>query len=61
MEKSNKKAAGLVTQAAHQIQRQHNKSTRARIKAFIISLACWGLMPVRLADWVIQRGGLRDA
>lgn len=58
---ANKKAAGLVTQAAYQIQHQHNKTIRARIKAFIISLACWGLMPVKLADWVIQRGGLRDA
>lgn len=59
MEKSNKKAAGLVTQAAYQnTQRNHTKSVAKNI---IISLACWGLIPIRFADWVIQRGGLRDA
>lgn len=61
MEKSNKKAAGLLTHAAYQIQHPHNKTIRTRIKAFIICLACWGLMPVKLTDWIIQRGGLRDA
>lgn len=61
MGKSNKKAAGLLPHAAYQIQVPHNKTIRPRIKAFIIYLTCWGLMPVKLADWVIQRGGLHDA
>lgn len=58
---TNKKAAGLLTQAAYQNARTHDKSTRARIKAAIVTMACWGLMPVNLADWIIQRGGLHDA
>ncbi|MCK9381959.1 MAG: hypothetical protein M0P95_12975 [Sulfuritalea sp.] len=31
------------------------------IKTLIVRLALWGLLPVVLADWLIQRGGLRDA
>jgi len=27
--------------------------------ALFVALACRGLMPVKLADWIIQRGGLR--
>ena len=27
-------------------------------KSSIIKLALWGLLPIKLADWVIQRGGL---
>lgn len=61
MEKSNKKAARLLTHAAYQIQQPHNKTIRTRIKAAIVALACWGLMPLKLANWIIQRGGLRDA
>jgi hypothetical protein len=29
------------------------------LKAIIVNLALWGLIPARLADWLIQRGGLR--
>ena len=32
---------------------------RSRIKAIIINLALWGLIPAALATWLIQRGGLR--
>ena len=31
----------------------------ARIKAATATLAMWGLIPVTLADWLIQQGGLR--
>ena len=27
-------------------------------KSSIIKLALWGLLPIKLADWFIQRGGL---
>lgn len=43
-----------------------SKSTRnftgfaARIKAAIVTLALWGLLPVTVADWLIYLGGLRD-
>ncbi len=33
--------------------------TRARVKALIMSLACWGFISADLASWLIQRGGLR--
>lgn len=32
----------------------------ARIKAVIVTLALWGLLPVAVADWLINLGGLRD-
>jgi len=32
----------------------------ARIKAVIVTLALWGWLPVWLADWLINLGGLRD-
>lgn len=37
------------------------KSTpiRARVKALIVRLAIAGLIPIGLADWLIQRGGMR--
>jgi hypothetical protein len=33
-------------------------NARRRIKNSIIKLALWGLIPIKLADWLIQRGGL---
>lgn len=36
-----------------------NHSIRSRIKAAIVRLALWGLLPPKLAEWLIQRGGLR--
>lgn len=30
------------------------------IKAVIVRLALWGVLPVKLAEWIIRRGGLRD-
>ncbi|MEJ1402429.1 MAG: hypothetical protein RPU73_00925 [Candidatus Sedimenticola sp. (ex Thyasira tokunagai)] len=32
----------------------------ARIKAAIVTLALWGLLPVTVADWLINLGGQRD-
>ena len=32
----------------------------ARIKAVIVALALWGLLPVAVADWLINLGGLRN-
>jgi hypothetical protein len=42
--KSNCNSTGLVT----------------RIKAVIVTLALWGLVPVAMADWLIHRGGLHN-
>ena len=35
-------------------------SLAARIKAVIVALALWGLLPVAVADWLINLGGLRN-
>lgn len=34
-----------------------NHSIRTRIDAAIVRLAVWGVLPVKLADWLINRGG----
>ena len=49
----------------HQATPKTSKSTRnstgvaARIKAVIVILALWGLLPVTVADWLINLGGSR--
>ena len=37
-------------------------ATASRIKALIVGAACWGLLPVTLAEWIIRRWhlGMRD-
>jgi len=32
----------------------------SRMKALIVTLALWGWLPVGIADWLINRGELRD-
>lgn len=34
---------------------------RARLKSFIVRLAITGMLPMQVADFLIQRGGLNDA
>lgn len=34
--------------------------TASRIKALIVRLALWGLIPFGLSVWLIQRGGQQD-
>lgn len=34
-------------------------SIRTYIKAAIVRLALWGVLPVAVAEWLIQRGRLR--
>ncbi len=60
---TNKKAAGLVTQAASDAAFDSRNHTpfAARLKALIVGAACWGLLPVALAEWIINHGGMRDA
>jgi len=49
-------------QAASRDSTNEKNFTRAasRTKAVILTLAVWGLIPVPVADWIINRGGLRD-
>ena len=60
MTPNKKKAApagtGTASNTAHDSQ---NNTIRPRIKAAIVRLALWGLLPVKLAEWLIQHGGLR--
>lgn len=35
-------------------------SIASRIKAVIIALALWGLLPVKVAEWINQLGGPGD-
>lgn len=54
-----KAAAGFGTRAASKNPSGRNHSIRPRIKAAIVRLALWGVLPVAVAEWLIQRGGLR--
>lgn len=38
---------------------RNHSPIRTRIKAAIVCLAVWGLLPAGFATWIIQRGGLR--
>ncbi len=50
----------------HQATPKTSKSTwnfiglYSRIKAVIVTSALWGLLPMAVADWLINLGGLRD-
>ncbi len=57
------KAAGRGdASAAYKITSGRNYSSiHSLVKAVIVSLANRGLFPYRTADWLIQRGGMRDA
>jgi hypothetical protein len=37
------------------------KSVSAVVKSLIVGAVCRGLIPYKLAEWLIQRGGLRNA
>jgi len=47
------------TRPASKNQPSRNHIIRPFIKMAIVRLALWGLLPVELAEWLIQRGGLR--
>jgi hypothetical protein len=57
--KIKKKAARAGTRTASSKRSTKNHSTLSRIKAAIVRLALWGVLPVSVAEWIIQRGGLR--
>ena len=33
---------------------------KAKLKQVVVQLACYGLIPLSLADWLISVGGLSD-
>jgi len=58
-----KKAARAGTRTASDtaIASRNHTLIRTGIKAVIVRLALWGLIPASFATWLIQRGGLKDA
>jgi hypothetical protein len=44
---------GLVTTT-------NNFNFKAKLKQVVVQLACYGLIPLGLADWLISVGGLSD-
>lgn len=40
---------------------RNHTSIRSRLKGLIVRLALWGILPVGLAQWLVQHGGMRDA
>lgn len=62
MTSNRKKAApagtGTASNTAHD---SRNNTILPRIKAVIVRLALWGVLSVAVAEWLIQRGGLKDA
>ena len=45
----------------HAASASDRTSPTARVKAFIQTLAVWGLLPVGIAEWLLRKGGLHDA
>ena len=58
---TNKKKAAWHSAAASKKNKDFktNYSVRAIPKIAIVRLAIWGVIPASLAQWLIQRGGLR--
>lgn len=44
-----------------EVRQRVRNVARSRVKAAIVFLALWGLIPAALASWLIQRGKMRDA
>lgn len=60
MTSNKKKAVPAGTGTASNTARDsQNHNNRQRIKAAIVWLALWGVLPVSVAEWLIHHGGLR--
>jgi len=59
---TNRKGRAGCNQATPKTSKHAPNSTglAARIKAVIVALALWGLLPVAVADWLIDLGGWRN-
>jgi hypothetical protein len=56
--KTNKKGRDRGDGAALNRHSLKSDYIRSHLKAFIVRLAVWGLIPANLAQWLIQHGGL---
>jgi hypothetical protein len=61
MTKNNKGRSGGDRPTPKTTDSRNPTLIHSSIKAAIVRLAVWGLIPVSFATWLIQRGGLRDA
>jgi len=57
--KDNAQGAGNPKGAQINASQVNHTPIRGRIKAAIVFLALWNLIPFALADFLIQRGGLK--
>ena len=55
MNRTIKKPAGtgLVTTS-------HSFNFKAKLKQVVVQMACYGLLPLAIVDWLIASGGLSD-
>ena len=51
----------LTTKQNQSTSKRHFIGLASLIKTLIVTLALWGFIPYRLADWLIRWGGLRNA
>lgn len=54
-----KAATNFGTRAASNNRAGRDCDIRRRIKAAIVRLALWGVLPVAVAEWLIHRGVMR--
>lgn len=54
MNKPIKKKTGKVA-----LVKPDQANFKTKSKQAIVCLACWGLIPMQLADWLLRIGGLR--
>ncbi len=54
MRPKKKKAAGGNPAAFKKTPRKYFTLFASRVKVLIVGAACWGLIPVVLADWLIR-------
>ena len=57
-DKKKPRTAGIGTASKTTFDNQNN-TVHTRIKAAIVRLALWGFLTLKMAEWLIQREGLR--
>lgn len=49
-----------ATKLGQSASKWHLGGLASRVKSLVVSLALWGLIPYRVAEWLIRWGGLRN-
>lgn len=52
---------GVDTASNYAAKNSAPHGIKQHAKRLIVSMALWGLLPIKAADWIIRRGGLCDA